>query len=85
MFSGIEQVGLRPTRKDIDMFAHFRFFDEGDCTCLAKPKSLFYYILHVKNAKNDFLSCRWKIGFMKRLFIIPLPYARIYRWLLKYK
>lgn len=85
LFSGIEQVGLRPIRKDINMFAHFRFFDEGDCTCLAKPKSLFYYIFHIKNAKNDFLSCRWKIGFMKRLFIIPLPYARIYRWLLKYK
>ena len=67
------------------MFADFRFFDEGETLYLAKPKSVFYYIFHGGNLKRDFLSSRWKIGFMKRLFKISLPYEEMYRAMLKYK
>lgn len=81
LFKGIEETGLRPTKQDLDMFANFRFFDEGETQCLAKPKSIFYYAGHVNELKNDFLLSRWKIGFMKRLFKMKLPYKSMYDYL----
>lgn len=85
LYEGLSQTGLRPKKEDIDMFAEFRFFDEGEILYLAKPKNLFYYMFHIGDLKRDFLSSRWKIGFMKRLFKINLPYEEMYRIMLKYK
>lgn len=85
LYEGLSETGLKPKKEDIDMFADFRFFDEGETLYLAKPKGVFYYMFHVKNLKKDFLSSRWKIGFMKRLFKIDLPYEEIYKAMLKYK
>ena len=85
LYEGLSETGLKPKKADIDMFADFRFFDEGETLYLAKPKSIFYYIFYVGNLKRDFLSSRWKIGFMKRLFKISLPYEEMYRAMLKYK
>lgn len=85
LFEGLAQTGLNPNKQDLKMFADFRFFDEGETQYLAKPDSLLIYITHIKKLKNDFLSCRWKIGFMKRLFKFNLPYEKMYRLMLKYK
>lgn len=85
LFRGLSETGLVPKRRDIKMFADFRFFDEGETQYLAKPKSIFFYMIHLKTLKTDFLSSRWKIGFMKRLLKIDLPYEKLYRVMLKYK
>lgn len=85
LFEGIKRTGLQPTKKDLKLFADFRFFDEGETQCLAKPKSLLYYMVHIKEFKRDFLMSRWKIGFMKRLMKLNLPYERMYKFLLKFK
>lgn len=85
LFQGLYETGLAPRYQDINMFADFRFFDEGETQYLAKPRNIFYYMIHLKTLKNDFLSSRWKIGFMKRLFKINLPYEKIYNIMLKYK
>lgn len=85
LYEGLSETGLKPKKADIDMFADFRFFDEGETLYLAKTKGFFYYMFHVKNLKKDFLSSRWKIGFMKRLFKIDLPYEEMYKAMLKYK
>ena len=85
LFEGLGNTGLKPTAKDIKMFADFRFFDEGETQYLARPKRMTYYLTHIKKLKYDFLSSRWKIGFMKRLFKIRLPYENIYKAMLKLK
>lgn len=85
LFNGLEETGLRPSKKDIDLFADFRFFDEGEIQCLARPRSLFRYIFHINELKKDFLLSRWKIGFMKRMFKIKLPYENMYKFMLKFK
>lgn len=85
LFKGIENVGMRPRIRDIKLFGEFRFFDEGEITYLAKSAGIWKYIANVKLLKKDFLSCRWKIGFMKSVFRIKLPYKNMYRFLLKYK
>ena len=55
LYEGLSETGLKPKKADIDMFADFRFFDEGETLYLAKPKSIFYYIFHVENLKRDLL------------------------------
>lgn len=85
LFEGLNQTGNAPQKKDINMFADFRFFDEGEIRCLAAPKSFWFYCLHLKDLKKDFLLSRWKIGFMKRIFKINFPYLKIYKALLQFK
>ena len=85
LFKGIEKTGLNPTRHDLKLFANFRFFDEGETQFLAKPKKNIWYLFHIKEFKEDFLKSRWKIGFMKRIFKINLPYEKIFNYLIKFK
>ena len=70
LFSGIHQVGAKPNKKAIELFADFNFYDEGETQKLAAPKGLLYYILHLKDFKKDFLKSRWKIGFLKKMLKI---------------
>lgn len=85
LFSGLRKTGLNPDRTDLSMFANFRFFDEGETQYLASPKGLLYYMVHLSEFKRDFLMSRWKIGYMKRLLKINLPYEKMYHLLLRYK
>lgn len=85
LFEGLRQTGLEPHRKDIEMFADFRFFDEGETCYLARPKRMFRYIIHPKDFKKDFLLSRWKIGFLKRTLKIKLPYEKMYWYMRKFK
>lgn len=81
LFDGLKKTGVNPSKKDIEMFADFKFYDEGEKEKLAAPKSIFFYITHFKQFKRDFLLCRWKTGFMKRMFKIKLPYEQMYNLL----
>lgn len=85
LFSGIEKTGIYPSMKEVSLFGDFRFFDEGETTYLAKPQGMFHYITKRHELKKDFLSSRWKIGFMKKMFRLKLPYEKMYKLLLKYK
>lgn len=85
LFEGLRKTGQDPTWKDIEMFGDFNFYDEGEKEFLAKPNSLIYYIFNLKKLKSDFLSSRWKTGFLKRLLKIKLPYESIYEWMLRFK
>lgn len=78
LFYGIHQTGINPDRSDLDLFANIEFYDEGVTEKLASPQSIFCYLGHIKDLKRDFLACRWKIGFMKKLFKMNLPYQKMY-------
>ena len=81
LFKGIEETGTNPKKHDLDLFANFRFFDEGNTQYLAKPKIILRYLIDLKMFKEDFLMCRWKIGFMKKMLKVQLPYKKIYDYL----
>ncbi len=74
-------VGNSPSFKHLRLFSDFLFFDEGLYTKLAAPKPLIYYLGHLKQFKKDLYLSRWKIGFLKKLFKLPLPYSYLYRFL----
>lgn len=85
LFQGLKETGQEPRKNDLMLFSDFRFFDEGETSKLANPQSLFYYMGHIQELKNDFLKSRWKTGFMKKLLGIKLPYQQLYLWLLQFK
>lgn len=85
LFQGLKETGQEPQKKDLMLFSDFRFFDEGETNKLANPQSLFYYMRHIQELKNDFLKSRWKTGFMKKLLGAKLPYQQLYLWLLQFK
>lgn len=67
-----------PTLHEAIWWGECRSFSYNRVRWIAAPKnSLGYYILHLRHLKDDMVSARWRIGFMKRLFHIPLPYAAI--------
>lgn len=52
--------------------------EDGGTYPLAAPQKIGYYLTHASRAKQDFSAARWKIGFLKRLAPLPLPYDRLY-------
>lgn len=85
LYQGIEQTGMQPNKEDLNLFADFYFYDEGRDDKLAAPAGLFTYMEHPKKLKEDFLVSRWKIGFMKKMFKLPLPYQKMYEQMRKLK
>lgn len=81
-FFNINETGTHPSRKDLELFADFRFLEE-QVDFLAMPESLLYYVFHRKQFQKDIGFSRWKIGFMKKLFKLPLPYEKMYQILRK--
>lgn len=84
-FAGLRSVGENPSIKDMKLFGDISFYDEGIIEKLASPKSILFYVIHPRQMKNDFLKCRWKTGFLKRLLKVKMPYQKIYSFLLKLK
>jgi len=79
LFANLKAVGLSPSRKDLKMLAKFRFFDEGETFSLVSSKSFICYVFNPRCLKNDLLSSKWKIGFLKCLLKIPFPYFKLYK------
>lgn len=52
--------------------------EDGGVYPLAAPQSVGHYLIHPGEAKRDFAAARWKIGYLKRLAPLPLPYGRLY-------
>ena len=71
-----------PTYKSAVKLGNIKFSDNG-INYIAKPREKCFYIINPKVLKNDFLNSTWKIGFMKRLFRINLPYIKIYSFMKK--
>lgn len=76
-FHNLDEFAKYPKLSDVRMFCDFRFFNNGTTSYLAKTKSLIYYIFHMKCLKNDFYGSRWRIGFMKNLLKIKIPYNKL--------
>ena len=83
MFSNLYQVGIDPTLYETKLFGDFNFFNNGSKVYLAKPKSIAKYVRTFKQFKLDLYDSQWKIGFLKRLLRIKLPYLKVFYYLKK--
>lgn len=52
--------------------------EDGGIYPLANPKRFRQYLLHPARLKRDLSAARWKIGFLKRLCPVPIPYDQLY-------
>lgn len=66
-----------PTQREAALLGSLTVEDGGTYP-LAAPQSAAHYLAHPGAAKRDFSAARWKIGFLKRLAPLPLPYGRLY-------
>ena len=64
---------LKPKLIDAQNFGKIRFLND-EFNYIAKPQSIYKYILNINKFKYDFKKSGWRIGFLKNLFKIPLPY-----------
>ena len=81
MFAPLYQLGTQPTLKEARRFGDFEFFDAGKVSFLAKPRSLLWYLGHLKILADDVNTSVWKVGYLKRFFKLNLNYARLYDYL----
>lgn len=66
------KFGCRPNRRAIEAFRNFEFYDNGICKKLIeKPE---WKRLFIKGEIKNFANSRWKTGYCKDRFKIPMPY-----------
>lgn len=74
----LRTFGTDPYLEDIKYFSEFRYLSE-ELVYFSNPNNFFYYLFHRKEFVRDIYNARWKIGFMKELIKIRLPYYKIYK------
>ncbi len=74
-FIRLADTFLNPSKEIAETFGNMKFLDDED-KYVAKPKNIMKY-LNVKNLIVDYKKCTWRIGFLKRIFKIKLPYYKI--------
>ena len=79
-FKKLSKKLLYPSYKDSYMWGNIIYVDNTQ-EYMAKPKSIIKYLYNIKELKKDFINSAWKIGFMKRLIKIPLPYYTFNKYL----
>lgn len=77
-FEGLKRLSVCPKRSDLAKLGNMAFFDT-EVVPLAKPLKQDYY--SISNLKYSFSHSHWKLGYLKRLFRIPLPYLAMYKFL----
>lgn len=67
-----------PTMAETTLLGDIQVEDGGRWP-LAAPRTFGDYLRKPGRAKADFRAARWKVGFLKRLLPLPLPYGALYR------
>ncbi|MBO6206141.1 MAG: HAD-IA family hydrolase [Lachnospiraceae bacterium] len=75
-YKALYRLTKLPTLKEANCFGEMMFYD-GSSYPLAKPGALVWYVTNPKKFIKDFSDSGWKVGFLKRLFKISFPYARM--------
>ena len=75
--NSILKLGLKPSMDEINAFENLPY-RETQIHRLVEAKNMVYYIFHLKKFKEDFYNSGWKIGFLKKIFKINIPYYKLY-------
>lgn len=72
----LHRITKKPSLNEAKIFGTLNFYD-GVSRPLASPKSLLSYSISPKKFIKDFSDSGWKVGFLRRLLRLPLPYAAL--------
>ena len=70
-------IGISPTLKEAKNLGKI-YTDNIKVKKLTDVKSIWYYLIHPQKLKKDFLDSEWKIGFLKQVLKLKIPYYKIY-------
>lgn len=76
-FNKIQRLLTNPNNNEINYFGNIKFNDTY-ISKIIETKNIFFYIFHLKDLKKDFIKCVWKMGFLKNVFKLNLPYFKLY-------
>lgn len=71
------KLGLNPSKEDIKLFKNIPYV-ETEKLKLITSNNIVYYLFHLQKLKEDFFLSGWKIGFLKDIFKLNLPYYKLY-------
>lgn len=74
-FDFISKIMLSPTIREAKFFGDFEFLDD-EKKYIAKPRKRYNY-LNPKSFINDYKVSTWRVGFLKRILGLRLPYYKI--------
>lgn len=74
--SGFSRLVCHPTLREARLWGDIRYINYQVFYC-ACPQSGFRYLAHPREFARDYFNSKWRVGFMRRLFRIPLPYDKI--------
>ena len=77
-FDSLIRIVISPTYQEACLLGDLEH-DDFIVTSFARPKDLSFYIKQPKSLIDDFFKSPWKIGFLKRLLRLPLPYFAAYK------
>ena len=77
--AGIIKFGCNPQKEDLRIFEKINFENYKINNLVNFKHNSFYYITHPKKMIQDFYQSGWRIIFLRKLFIIPLPYYQIFK------
>ena len=67
-FEYITEKLTRPTKDIVELFTNFRFFNSYKSYIISKQNHFF--------SAREFLNSEWKIGYLKKVFKLPLRYDK---------
>ena len=76
IYNLINKIGIKPQPNDINYLGSIEFYDNGENSKLIDLKNGF---------AKGFKKCKWKIGFLKKYFVLNLPYNQILNFMRKFK
>lgn len=79
-FKALKELCINPKKYDLEELGNLSFFDT-EVVPLAKPLKRDYFSL--QSLTYSFSHSHWKLGYLRRLFKLPLPYFSLYKMLRK--
>lgn len=76
--SDLLSLGNNPNMNEINKFGNLNFLD-NELRTILNFKGRRFYLLHPSKILSDFKKSQWKIAFLKKTFIIKMPYEKICR------
>ena len=76
-FDKISQIGIQPSYRDAVSFGKMKALRD-EVSKIAEPKRKLYYLFHPYKLLDDVKNAPWRIGFLKRLTGLSLPYYKMY-------
>ena len=82
-YHNVKNATKRPRLKDVALLGGLSHVNHGRRAFLAKPASRLSYLTNPRRLKVDFIDSGWKIGFLKMLILLPLPFDGILKLIRK--